>query len=264
MRAQGALEARGYRPTRSVPERGARGEVNVATLFDALVEEATRSESKLVVGITAIFGGVAVVLERLQQMLEPVLQNVAESPASPGYEPMLVQRGMHPISARAIARLTVSRGVRIADETIWYPQIRSALHVLWTWRRKRASGVKSARLLLRAWHQTSIIDTAFRNGKLDENELIRDLEAFASGDRTADERLRSSSAALLAFLPARPGRRVSAASAAHECLLRVFGGAYTWGVDAEDFTDELTLATRREFNNNDFIPQAARRRVRRG
>ena len=63
------------------------------------------------------------------------------------------------------------------------------------------------------------------------------------------------------------GRKVSAASAAHEFLLEDFGEmtgwrAYTWSFDEDGYTDPLTKATQLEFKNPDFDPRAAYRRLK--
>lgn len=62
------------------------------------------------------------------------------------------------------------------------------------------------------------------------------------------------------------GPKLTHASAAHEYFLEsqsIFGtGAFTWSPYSEDFTDRLTQATREEFDDPDFNPVPARRRLR--
>jgi hypothetical protein len=62
------------------------------------------------------------------------------------------------------------------------------------------------------------------------------------------------------------GPKLTHASAAHEYFLEsqsIFGtGAFTWSPYSEDFTDRLTQATREEFDDPDFNPVQARRRLR--
>ena len=62
------------------------------------------------------------------------------------------------------------------------------------------------------------------------------------------------------------GPKLTHASAAHEYFLEsqsIFEtAAFTWSPEEEDFTDRLTQATREEFDDPDFNPVPARRRLR--
>jgi hypothetical protein len=62
------------------------------------------------------------------------------------------------------------------------------------------------------------------------------------------------------------GPKLTRASAAHEYFLEsqsIFEtAAFTWSPYSEDFTDRLTQATREEFDDPDFSPVPARRRLR--
>jgi hypothetical protein len=62
------------------------------------------------------------------------------------------------------------------------------------------------------------------------------------------------------------GPKLTPASAAHEYFLEtqsIFeNAAFTWSPYSEDFTDRLTQATREEFDDPDFNPVPARRRLR--
>lgn len=62
------------------------------------------------------------------------------------------------------------------------------------------------------------------------------------------------------------GPRLTLASAAHEHFLEsqsIFGsGAFTWSDKEGNYTDRLTRATREEFDDWDFSPRSARRRLR--
>jgi hypothetical protein len=62
------------------------------------------------------------------------------------------------------------------------------------------------------------------------------------------------------------GPKLTRASAAHEYFLEsrsIFEtAAFTWSPEEEDFTDRLTQATREEFDDPDFNPVPARRRLR--
>lgn len=62
------------------------------------------------------------------------------------------------------------------------------------------------------------------------------------------------------------GPKLTHASAAHEYFLETQSifkdAAFTWSPEHEDFTDLLTQATREEFDDPDFNPVPARRRLR--
>jgi hypothetical protein len=62
------------------------------------------------------------------------------------------------------------------------------------------------------------------------------------------------------------GPKLTLASASHEHFLEsqsIFRPAgYTWSSDDEDYTDRLTRATREEFDDPDFSPKSALRRLR--
>jgi hypothetical protein len=62
------------------------------------------------------------------------------------------------------------------------------------------------------------------------------------------------------------GPKLTLASAAHEYFLEsqsIFrSAAFTWSPEGEDFTDRLTQATREEFDDPNFNPVPARRRLR--
>jgi hypothetical protein len=62
------------------------------------------------------------------------------------------------------------------------------------------------------------------------------------------------------------GPKLTRASAAHEYFLEIRSiheeAAFTWSPEGEDFTDRLTQATREEFDDPDFNPVPARRRLR--
>jgi hypothetical protein len=62
------------------------------------------------------------------------------------------------------------------------------------------------------------------------------------------------------------GPKLTHASAAHEYFLETRStfeiAAFTWSPESEDFTDRLTQATREEFDDLDFNPVPARRRLR--
>jgi hypothetical protein len=134
--------------------------------------------------------------------------------------------------------------------------------------RQGASISHRAQILLAAWDETSIIETIFADAGAHESEFIALLKSFAKGDKLARQRITEIAADLAPHLPTTRGRKVSAASAAHEFLLEESFPitklrAFTFNDSKNDFTDPLTKATRLEFNDAYFDPRPALRRLKR-
>ena len=91
-------------------------------------------------------------------------------------------------------------------------------------------------------------------------EFVESLEAVVRGDHTASERVREMAVALTPQLSVRRGRKVSAASGAHELLLSLTSESYTWDDLIRDFSDPQTGATRLAFGDPHFDPRPAHRR----
>ena len=54
---------------------------------------------------------------QIRHLAVAYLLNISRSPASPGYEPLLIKRGENPLLARVKAYLAVDQGRKIADES---------------------------------------------------------------------------------------------------------------------------------------------------
>jgi hypothetical protein len=142
--------------------------------------------------------------------------------------------------------------------------------------RRIDASLRRAELLLAAWEETSIIgeifnevgasQPSFKEAHPNPFEFVSLLKS-AVERREVASRLREIAAALAPHLSISRGPKISTASASHEFFLENglpdMPPAYTWNPIEDDFTDGLTRATRREFENPNFSPQAARRRVRR-
>ena len=94
-------------------------------------------------------------------------------------------------------------------------------------------------------------------------EFVESLEAVVRGDHTACQRVREMAAVLAPHLSVRRGRKVSAASSAHELLLSLVSESYTWDDLLGDYSDPQTGATRLAFGDPDFDPRPAHRRRKR-
>jgi hypothetical protein len=204
----------------------------------------------------------------LREFATAAIQRVAESDPSPGYEPMLVKRGVDPIVARMTARLLVSKGTRIAREREWRPRVNKAIGFIASPGRRRSAIVKKAQVLLEACEKTSVVQTIFCTAGLNESEFMEALKSAAEGDEIACRHAAQIAALIAPDLLVARGPKVSAASAAHESLLEDFNEmtgsrSYTYSDDKEDYVDSLTEATRLEFGNPDFDPRPAHRRLKR-
>lgn len=126
-----------------------------------------------------------------------------------------------------------------------------------------------ARIILAVYRETSIIERVFDKARISEGEFIRLLEAVVD-DREVDyHRVREIAAQVARHLLLARGPRLSAQSAAHEFIKanisdlltrprRRVRRNYIGG-----YTDRLTEATRREFNEPGFDSRPALRRLKR-
>ena len=201
------------------------------------------------------------------KQIKAVVQRVAESPPSRGYEPWLIEHGIDPILARMIAALSVRSGNRSAKERVRLPAVLGALRFLAHHRHNRRTIFRRVEVLLAAWEETSIIETIFDDADLNEFEFIQSLKSVVEGHEVAYHRLKEIAACLAPHLPTRRGPKVSAASAAHEFFLENVvmprkPRAYTWNELEGKCTDPVTEATRREFECGHFDSRPAYRRLK--
>jgi hypothetical protein len=186
----------------------------------------------------------------------------------PGYEPLFIRSGWNPLAARGVAKLAVRHGRRTAKESSWRHPVFDAIRFLAKRRRQRRAILHRAELLLRAWKETSIIETIFTEAGLSETEFIRLLESLVEGRDTDCHRMTEIAAMVSPHLSLPRGPRISAPSAAHQFLLDpeigIFRGLLPGAHQNRpaEYVDALTEATRREFNIPDFDPRPARRRLK--
>jgi len=212
------------------------------------------------------FQSVIDAINEISAVFGAVLKQVADSPHSPGYEPWLIEHGDSPIVARGLGHSIFRLGNRIAEEDERYSSVINAVRFLSKSRRNRPARNRRITLLLAAWEETSIIDTIFADAKHDESEFIRSLRLAVEGNEGAYRLVTEIAADLAPHLSILRGPKISGETATHELFLkevnRLKPSRYTYSNDEGDFTDAVTKATRREFNNNDFDPQAAVRRTK--
>jgi hypothetical protein len=242
-------------------------EANV-TLVDHLQEYLTRPDvAERMKPSRAVCDGPLRAFSGFFKEIGALIQRLAESPPSPGYEPWLIERGSNPILGRMIARLLVRGGNRCATESVRLPAIVGAIRFLATPRRKRQAISREVDVLLAAWEKTSIIETIFDDAGLNESEFVRLLGSVAAGHQIGYHRLTEIAASLAPHLSIPRGLKVSAASAAHEFFLEdvvmpLEPRAYSWNEPKGKFTDPVTEATRHEFERRHFDPRPAYRRLK--
>ena len=243
-------------------------EANIPTLVDHLQEYLTHPDVvERMKPLQTACDGLLRALSGFCKQIGAVVQRVAESPPSPGYEPWLIERGSNPILARMIAGLLVRIGNRSAEESRRLPAVVRAIRFLAKPGRKRRAISGSVRVLLAAWEKTSIIETIFDDADLSASEFIGLLKSVVEGHEVSWRRITEIAAAVAPHLSIPRGLKVSAASAAHEFFLECVVGpielrAYTWNEIPGKCTDPATEATRREFANSNFDPRPAYRRLK--
>jgi len=203
---------------------------------------------------------------RIRLLAACYLLQIAQSPPSPGYEPLLIKRGENPLLARVKAYLTVSEGRKIATESRRYRDVVAAIRFLARPNRSRWAVTRKIRLLLAASRETRIIRAIFTEAGLSDHTLINMLPSAAQGNEMAIERLLEIARMAAPRIRIPRGPKVTAASAAHELFLEKHGirgaSAYSYSDLEEDFIDEPTRATRLEFPGALFGPQPASRRLK--
>jgi hypothetical protein len=201
-------------------------------------------------------------VDQLQPVLNRVFARACEAverledmPPSPGYEPLLVKRGQHLVVARFFSYVGIGLGKKMADEARTQRTVAEAIRFLaQPGHTKRAISRRAAVLL-----ESKLVGN-FDGVDVSVFEFVESLEAVVRGDYTACQRVREMAAVLAPHLSVRRGRKVSAASSAHEMLLSLTSESYTWDDLIGDFSDPQTHATRLAFGDPDFDPRPAHRR----
>jgi hypothetical protein len=240
--------------------------VAIPTIADHLVKYLTRPD--VVERMEIAFEEPPRIFRDFVGMVGALIQRVEESPPSSGYEPWLIEHGVHRIFAQSLAGITVHIGNRIADDGARLPEVVRAIKFLASPGHHRRSISRRVAALLVAWKETSVIETIFLDAGLEEFEFARLLQSYADGDLAAYPRLMEIAVSLAPSLPDRRGPKISAASAAHEYFVENVvvkldpRHAYTWNASEQKCTDSVTDATRREFGRPQFDSRSAYRRIK--
>jgi hypothetical protein len=202
------------------------------------------------------------------QMARAIAERAEENFPSKAYGPYLETQGFAPFLARGLGSLTISLGTREADEAKRVAPVVEAIRFLARGDRQKRAILSRAKLVLAASKETSIVDELFRNAGLHEGEFLRLLQTAIDGGAIDRERIRTIAASVAPSVRGARGPKITAASAAHELFLktnasfRLPAGYTQSGIDG-DYTDPRTQATRLEFDDPDFDPRPAHRRIKR-
>jgi hypothetical protein len=233
----------------------------VAELARSGVLEHLKPWGELFVEFQKMLGGMVL-------MARAIAERAEENFPSKAYGPYLEAQGFAPSLASGLGSLTISRGTREASEARRVAAVVEAIRFLAQGDRQRRAILPRARVVLAASKETSIVDGLFRNAGLHEGEFLRLLQTVIDGGAINRERIRTIAAAVASSVRRARGPKITAASAAHELFLEtnacagLRAGYARSGIDGE-YTDPRTQATRQEFDDRDFDPRPAHRRVKR-
>jgi hypothetical protein len=115
---------------------------------------------------------------QIRHLAVAYLLNISRSPASPGYEPLLIKRGENPLLARVKSYLAVDPGRKIADESRKYREVVAAIRFLAKPNRSRWAVNRKIALLLAASRETRIIRAIFIEAHLNDHILINMLRVM--------------------------------------------------------------------------------------
>jgi hypothetical protein len=200
-------------------------------------------------------------------MLGAIAERAEERFPSKGYAPYFEAHGFAPLLSRGIGSLTISRGIKKANEARNTAPVIEAIRVLARGDGQRRAIVSRAKLVLATGKQRSIVDELFLNAGLHEGEFLRLLQTVVDGGAIDRERIKTIAAAIAPAQPRARGPKIGPPSATHELFLETnaflgLPAGYTWSGIKDEYVDERTNATRLEFDNPGFNPRTARRRLR--
>jgi hypothetical protein len=193
---------------------------------------------------------------RISAVIEPVVIRVCEmvdqldqlAPV-PGYEPMLIERGHHPLLARGISHWIIRSGKDEAHKAKMQPIVGDALRFLAKPGRTRRSISRRAAALLEVWNTNFDLGNVFDGVDLRVLEFAEALKGAVRGDLASCQRVTEIAAALAPRLSVRRGRRASAASLAHEfslaCVAKM-AGPNPWQWDARFCSSTTQCAAMRQ------------------
>lgn len=188
-------------------------------------------------------------------------------PKDKGYGKFLETRGYDRNWAGMQAAMIVEEGrVRAATSKRGW-EFAQALRRLANPRLETKAFLADAKVALEAMDATELTGGLFEGlPRFHGLVFIRALRSCLAGDLSDRAEVCRIAKAIWRRVAVSRGPKLTHASAAHEYFLETqsfFGEvAFTWSPEEEDFIDPLTRATREEFDDPDFNPVSARRRLR--
>jgi hypothetical protein len=188
-------------------------------------------------------------------------------PKGKGYAKFLAELGYDRNWAGMLAAMIVEEGrVRVATSQK-KTEFAHALRRLANPRLDKEAFLANAKVVLDAMSGTHLTRGLF-NGlpPFEGLSFIRALRFCVAGDMSERADACRIAAAIRCRVTISRGPKLTHASAAHQYFLETQSifrpAAFTWSAVNEDFTDRLTQATREEFDDPDFNPVPAWRRLR--
>jgi hypothetical protein len=188
-------------------------------------------------------------------------------PKDRGYGKFLETLGYDRNWAGMLAAMIVEEGRVRAATAKKSSEFARALRRLANSRLKTEAFLANAKVVLEAMDGTVLTRGLFDElPKFEGLVFIRALRACLAGDLSDRPDVSRIAKASWRRVAVSRGPKLTHASAAHEYFLETQSifeeAAFTWSPEGEDFTDRLTQATREEFEDPDFNPVPARRRLR--
>jgi hypothetical protein len=188
-------------------------------------------------------------------------------PKDRGYAKFLATLGYDRNWAGMLAAKIVEEGRVRAATSQKKREFAQALRRLTNPRLETEAFLANAKVVSEAVNGTLLTDGLFEDLRLFEGlEFIRELRFCLAEDLSGRAEVCRIAKAIWRRVVVSRGPKLTHSSAAHEYFLEsqsIFGpAAFTWSPEDEDFTDRLTQATREEFDDPDFNPVPARRRLR--
>ena len=188
-------------------------------------------------------------------------------PKDKGYGKVLETLGYDRNWAGMLAAMIVEEGRVRAATAKRSTEFAQALRRLGNPRLETEAFLANAKMALEAMSGTVLTRGLFDGlPRFDGLLFIRALRFCLAGDLSDRPHVSRIAKAIWRRVAVSRGPKLTHASAAHEYFLEsqsIFElAAFAWSPEDEDFTDRLTQATREEFDDPDFNPVPARRRLR--
>jgi len=188
-------------------------------------------------------------------------------PKNKGYAKFLAELGYDRNWAGMLAAMIVEEGRVRAATSQKKTEFVQALRRLADSRLEAEAFLANAKVVFEAMNGTHLTQGLFDElPRFERLSFIRALRFCVAGNISDRADIGRIAAAVWRRVAVTRGPKLGQASAAHQYFLETQSffrpAAFTWSAESEDFTDRLTQATREEFDDPDFNPVPAWRRLR--